>query len=179
MRHPDGRAGFTLVEILVAMVIASMAMLAARSLVEELGDGAARIVRHARDSDEEANAEHLLRELAHRLEVGTDDSSRFAGRERIARFTSWCEVARGWLERCRVTLAVDTHGRQPVLAASLSTGEVLVLRRDFALAELRYLADAGGGGRWFRTWEEGVTAPLAIGVIVGLDTLILRIGERG
>jgi len=30
-----------------------------------------------------------------------------------------------------------------------------------------------------REWRSAVTAPLAIGVVIDADTLILRIGERG
>ena len=179
MRRPDRRAGFTLIELVVAIAIASMAMLFARSLLEELADDAERIVKHASDSDEAANGEHLLRELVGRLEVGTDDSTRFGGHERAARFTSWCEMPSGWLERCRVTLALAEKGREPVLVAALSTGEILVLRRGFVFGELRYLADPARGGSWFKSWGGSVTSPLAIGVILDADTLILRIGERG
>ncbi len=179
MRRPDRRAGFTLIELLVAIAIASAAVLLAHSLLGQLADDAERIVRHASDSDEEANAERVLRALVSRLEVGTDDSTRFGGHERVARFTSWCDVPYGWLERCRVTLALDVKGHEPVLAAALSTGEVIVLRRGFTSGELRYLADAARGGNWFRSWGESITAPLAIGVVLDADTLIVRIGERG
>lgn len=179
MKRPDQRTGFTLLEILVAITIAAMTVLTARALLEELADDAQAIVRQAAESDEDANAERVLRELIRRLEIGTDDSTRFTGHERIARFTSWCEVPRGWLERCKVTLAVETRGREPVLAAALSTGELLMLRRGFTSGQLRFLGDAGRGGTWFRSWGESITAPLAIGVVLDADTLILRIGERG
>jgi hypothetical protein len=163
----------------VAITIASMTMLTARALLEELADDAQAIVRHASQADAEANAERVLRELVRRLEVGTDDSTHFMGHARIARFSSWCDVPHGWLERCAVTLAVDTRGREPVLAAALSTGELLVLRRGFTSGELRFLADAARGGTWFGSWGESITAPSAIGLVVDADTVILRIGERG
>jgi hypothetical protein len=167
------------VELLVAIAIGAMAVVAARTLLEELADDAERIVGHASNADEEANAERVLRELALRLEVGTDDAMRFAGHERAARFSSWCDVPHGWQERCTVTLAVDAQGAEPALAAALSTGEVLVLRRGFTSGALRYLGDAARGGIWFRSWGESITAPLGIGVVLDGDTLILRIGERG
>jgi prepilin-type N-terminal cleavage/methylation domain-containing protein len=179
VQHGNRRIGFTLLELLVAMTIATMAVLAARVLIEQLADAAQGIVGQGSESDEDANSERVLRELVRRLEVGTDDSTRFAGQERIARFTSWCDVPRGWLERCRVTLALDTRGREPVLAAALSTGEMIVLRRGFASGELRYLSDAARGGSWYRSWGVSITAPLAIGLVLDADTLILRIGERG
>jgi prepilin-type N-terminal cleavage/methylation domain-containing protein len=173
------RDGFTLFEILVALAIAGTVVVTARMLLERLADDAERLVAHAATNDTEANAERTLRELVSRLEVGTDDSRRFVGDERTTRFTSWCEVPRGWQERCTVTFAIDTEGPERVLAASLSTGELLVLRRGFSNATLRYLGDAARGGTWFRSWGESITAPLAIGIVLDADTLILRIGERG
>lgn len=179
LRCDAPRCGFTLIEILVALAIAGVVVLSARLLLEELADDADGIMTRASEADVRANAERTLRELVLRLEVGTEDARRFAGDERAARFTSWCDVPRGWQERCTVTLAVDFEGRAPMLAASLSTGDVLVLRRGFANASLRYLGDAARGGTWFRSWGESITAPLAIGLVLDADTLILRIGERG
>jgi prepilin-type N-terminal cleavage/methylation domain-containing protein len=173
------RRGFTLIEVLVALAIAGSIVVTARMLLEELADDADRLVARATDADARANAERALRELVLRLEVGTDHARRFAGDERVARFTSWCDVPRGWQERCMVTLAVDREGAEAVLAASLSTGELLVIRRGLANARLRYLGDAARGGTWFRSWGESITAPLAIAVVFDADTLILRIGERG
>lgn len=173
------RVGFTLIEILVAMTIAATVVATARLLLERLGDEATRLSAYAGASDAEANAERTLRELVGRLEVGTDYGRRFAGDEQATRFTSWCDVPAGWQERCTVTLAIDARGRTPVLAASLSTGELLVFRQGFSSGRLRYLGDAARGGTWFRSWGESITAPLAIGVVIDGDTLILRIGERG
>jgi prepilin-type N-terminal cleavage/methylation domain-containing protein len=181
---PDRKArahvrGFTLVEVVVALAIAGTVVLTSRVLLEELADDAQALLKQGALIDSRANADRALRDLVGRLEVGTDEARRFSGDERVARFTSWCEVPRGWLERCSVTLAVDFEGSEAFLAASLSTGELLVVQRDFSAGSLRYLGDAARGGNWFRSWGESITAPLAIGVILDADTLILRIGERG
>ena len=179
MQCASARVGFTLLEVLIATVIGTIAITAARILLEGLADRAERIVQTASESDADANGERTLRELVLRLQLGTDTTMRFMGNARVARFTSWCEVPHGWQEQCTVTLAVAFHGSEPVLAASLSNGEILVLRRGFVSGELRYLADAAHGGSWVRAWGESITAPRALGVILDADTLILRIGERG
>lgn len=179
LRHSARAAGFTLVEVLVALVIAGTVIVTARMLLEQLAADAKRLVAHVATNDSKANTDRTLRQLVSRLEVGTDDSRRFAGNERAVRFTSWCDVPRGWQERCTVTLAIDTQGSEPLLVASLSTGELLEIRRGFSTATLRYLGDAAWGGTWFSSWGESITAPLAIGVLIDADTLILRIGERG
>ena len=163
----------------MALAIAGTVVVTARLLVEQLADHATRLVGYAVTTNSDANAERTLRELVSRLEVGTDHSRRFAGEEGATRFTSWCDVPRGWQERCTVTLAIERQGSEPVLVASLSTGELLMLRRAFSNAAFRYLGDAARGGTWFRSWGESVTAPLAIGIVLDADTLILRIGERG
>ena len=78
-----------------------------------------------------------------------------------------------------------------MLVAHLPEGQSRVLARGFRQGELRYLNSAASGGQWFRQWGRGITAPLAIGVILerdaagaitgdrSVDTLIVRIGERG
>lgn len=205
LRH---RAGFTLVEVVVALAISGLVLLAARQMLEALAAGADRLSAAARAADREANADRLLRALVGRLEVGTQEAGEFAGAERAASFTSWCDAPGGWQERCAVTLAIDSAAvGRPVLAVSIArpggppgAAEVLVLRDGFADGAFRYLSDAGAGGTWFRAWGRGVTTPLAIGVIlvreprpgadsvradtrraepIRADTLILRIGERG
>ena len=60
-----------------------------------------------------------------------------------------------------------------------SKGAALVVRDRIAIGEFRYLTTVTGGGEWIRVWGAGITAPLAIGVILDSDTLIVPIGERG
>lgn len=181
-RHPSTRGprvGFTLVELMVALVISGIALVCISALLTQIADGADRITAAARAADRDANGERLLRTLLHRLEVGTDAGARFEGSEAVARFTTWCDMPAGWLERCRAAIVVDTVKGAPALTVVLSTGEVIAVRAGFEAGALRYIADPSGGGTWFRIWGIGITAPLAIGVILDADTLILRIGERG
>lgn len=173
------RCGFTLVEVMVALLVSGVVVLGARMMLEQLGDEATRILRYAAHTDRDANAERQLRALTRRLEIATTASSEFGGDEQSAHFSSWCDVPGGWQERCAVTLAVDVQSEKHMLVARLSTGEELIVRDRFERCELRYLKDASVGGTWFRSWGTGISAPIAIGVIVDRDTLILRIGERG
>ena len=185
-RHPPradtprarSRLGFTLIEIIVAISISTFVILAARLLLENLGAGTDRIVRSTREIDREANGERLLRSLVGQIEVGVQKES-FGGDERSAQFTSWCRVARGWIERCRVTLSVDSTDGKPSLEAILPDGAPVVLHRAKYGICLRYLVDAREGGTWFVKWGDGLLAPRAIGVLADSDTVIVRIGERG
>lgn len=175
------RSAFTLVELMVAITLSGIVLLGARALWESLAGSTDRLRARASADAGVANGERLLRSLVGRLEVGTDGAQEFAGDEREARFTTWCDMPAGWQERCNAMLGIepDSNGQSLRLVAHLSTGEVITLQRGFARGALRYLNDPIGGGVWFRIWGHGITAPLAIGVITDGDTAIVRIGERG
>ena len=177
--RPDHRRGFTLVEVIVALVVSAIAVLGARLLLERVGDATALIVREATASDAKANGERMLRDLVSRLETGTSDVGPFVGSSDSARFTSWCDVPRGWRERCAVSLTVRPGDARDTLIVSTSTGLAFSALDAPAPLELRYLNDVRAGGMWFSSWGAGITAPLAIGIAGARDTIILRVGERG
>ena len=176
-----GARGFTLVEVMVALAVIGVALAGARAMLGQIADDADRIGAAAEQADREANAEALLRAIAGQVEVSAAPGRemRFAGQPQGARFHSWCQVPDGWLERCEASLGFIQVDGERVLAMRLSTGELVPLRRGFVQGELLYLRAAGNGGDWVRAWGESITPPLALGLVVDGDTLILRIGERG
>ena len=182
MRRPERRAsrrGFSLVEMMVALLISGMVVLGARMMLEQLGDSAIRTIARSTRADREANGERLLRDLAGRLDVGSDASTGFSGEPGTAHFGSWCDVPSGWQEPCRVALVVVDRGQRSTLIATFAPNDsVTLLVREHPM-QLRYLGEPRAAGRWFISWGAGITAPLAIAVISGTDTMIVRIGERG
>lgn len=176
MRSPNG---FTLVEVVVALAVGAMVVLAAHAMLGQAGDGAERIGLAAAEGDRDGNAETLARDMVARAEVRYGAADPFVGAPNGARWTSWCEVPAGWLEPCRASLGVIQVAGRNVLALSLPHDQVVVVRRGFRAGELLYLRDMAGGGTWLREWRSAVAAPLAVGVVMDGDTLILRIGERG
>jgi prepilin-type N-terminal cleavage/methylation domain-containing protein len=177
--HRKYRRGFTLIEVLMALVVSAIAILGARFLLETLGGQTLRVVKTASEIDRDANGERLLRAILARTEVPSALDSTFGGDERRAHFGSWCDVPRGWLERCRVELTVDQAADGFAITARLSTGEVVIVQRGRNADGLRYLLDPADGGRWLRQWPNSSAPPLALGILVDGDTLIARIGERG
>lgn len=185
------RRGFTLVEVLVAIAIGSLVLLGARSLLEVLADEEHHLARDTAAEDARSNGFRTLRALVGQMEVGTTESGPFSGDPTSTSFTTWCDVPSGWQERCAVTLVFERARVEPALVAHLPGGRRLVLAQDFSAGEFRYLNSAASGGQWFQKWGRGITAPLAIGVILergapsttvgrsSIDTLIVRIGERG
>jgi hypothetical protein len=167
--------------VVIALALGGVVLLGAHALLAELADEAQRLSQDAAVSDREENGERLLRALVGRLEVGTGQMAQFSGEPTAARFTTWCDVPSGWLERCDVVLAIDSLGpdERALVARYPDAGQTVLLRGVVQPGGLRYLNSAADGGEWFRTWARGITAPIAIGVLFPHDTLIIRIGERG
>jgi prepilin-type N-terminal cleavage/methylation domain-containing protein len=181
MSHLNRRArsGFTLIEVMVALVLSAIVLLGARAMLGEVGDDTLRIAAQARKVDGDANGERTLRALVGNLELGAGDSTQFAGDPRRASFSSWCDIPAGWQERCAVSLIIERRADGDALVIHTSQSGALVVREHVRAGSLRYLSTVSSGGEWIRIWGAGITAPLAIGVILDADTLIVPIGERG
>jgi hypothetical protein len=168
---------------MVALAIGSLVVLGARQMFEQIAIAERRILEDAVATDRLANGERLMRALLLRLEVGTPDAEPFAGNERHLHFTSWCDMPAGWQERCIVDLTIDDAPERKSVMAHIGDGEGVMLRPVFEDAEFRYLESAAGGGRWLHRWSTGVTAPLAVALLIRdgsqTDTTIWRIGGRG
>jgi len=173
------RSAFTLIEVMVALVVSGIVLLGARAMLEVSADEAHHIVLAATDADREANAERVLRAVAGRLEVGIGAGSNFAGQPAMATFTSWCDVPRGWQERCRVLLSIERDGAANSLVLSTSAGDTICIRSGIRHGTIAYLSSPEAGGSWISVWGTGITAPVALGLFLDRDTVIVRIGERG
>jgi len=174
--------GFTLIEVVVALLIGSIVLLGAHAMLAALSDRASALTAAGADVNREANGDAELRDIVGQIDVGTPGARAFTGTPQQASFSTWCDVPSGWLERCDVTLAFDSTGANAGLVLQRG-GETIVLRRGFVRGVFRYLASASGGGQWVEQWGASVTAPLGIGAILQdsthTDTVILRIGPRG
>lgn len=170
------RAGFTLVELLVALSIGAVVLVSARALLDGLASHARTTVRAMHDADAQANAERLARQVAGNLVLARDPAPSFVGTVSEAVFESWCSAARGGLERCRVRIELSSDPNEPGILLSQTGGATIPLLRG-TNARLRYLSDAADGGRWQDVWRMPQTPPLAISATAGGRSLVLRIGE--
>lgn len=174
-----GRRGTTLLELMVALTIAGLALLASRYLIEEIDDSGTTLSHFARNADQAANGDRLLRALVARAEVSPDSLRRFRGDSARASFDSWCERPSGWLERCRVTIAIGAGQDSSTITALFGTGELLRLRTIGGAAMFRYVSQDSAGRRWLRAWGQSITAPFALTIESDRDTVLLVVGERG
>ncbi len=177
------RSGFTLIEVLVALIVGAIVLLGAHQILAILTDQSHALTSRAAHTDRDANGERLLRSLVGQLELGSPGTAPFSGSPDTVRFSSWCDVPSGWLERCAVTLSFAADSDHEMLRAQLNANRPIDLVHGFRRGTFRYLESAAAGGQWFQTWGTGITAPLGIGIVLlrngAVDTMIVRIGPRG
>lgn len=171
--------GFTLIEVLVALLLSGIVAMGVHDIFGTLSDGASRVSASGEAVDATANADRFLRALVANVESDGDSQSEFGGTSTETAFTSWCQTVHGWLERCRVSLSTESRDHETVLVGRLSIGGTVDLRRLEGGAEFRYLADITAGSQWADRWTHGALTPRAIAIVSARDTVVLRIGDRG
>lgn len=175
MRRAD-RAGFTLIEMLVAMTVASVVVTGAYRLLSVLITTEASITRERVANDSEMNAEVLLTDLFARAEAGTTGTEPFVGTPEEAAFDTWCDGAGGWLERCRATLRIDRADGDPTIVVLLDMRETARIRPTGFLRTLVYEERSRSSAAWATGWGRSLVLPAAIGIVSDLDTLVYSIG---
>ncbi len=171
------REGFTLIEVMVAMVVGAVVIMAAHRIFTGVADGA-RAVAVARESlDRNANARRWLKATFLSLEPP------FEGRANRASFTSWQLVPDGWFEQTPTQLVFENHYFVGVTGA-----ERLQLADSVSDVAFDYLLDPGADTKWVREWISPVSAPLAVRLRIAgcgrrdagcVDTLLFLVKQRG
>ncbi len=172
--------GFTLIEVMVALVIGGMAVAGAAALLSGLADRAQAIARAATRADGDANAERVLRALVANLELSTDTTPSFVGDATSARFRAWCDTPGGWLERCTARLFFEQRGELASLRLELIGREatVIELQSGIRAGRFRYLVNVDHVLTWKDTWSH-LVPPTAVAVIAERDTLLLPVWGGG
>ena len=175
------RSGFTLVEVMVALVIGGMAVAGAGALLSALADRAGAIERAAATADGDANAERELRSLVASLDVSADTTAPvFAGDADSARFRAWCETPAGWLDHCTARLRFGQRNGAAVLSLELqgAYSSAIDLRRGFQRGGFGYLVEIDRHLTWVDRLSRMVS-PTALAVIIDADTLLLPVSSGG
>ena len=151
--------GFTLIEVLVGLAVASMLVLLAHGIFSAGVDGSQRLQSARHSLDREQGRHRLLTSAFLSLEIGSGGAE-FDGRPQQLSFSAWIPTADGWFERSGVTLTV-TDGR---LVAAMTPDPPIVLLDSLASGRFDYLLELGAGSRWVQEWVSPVSAPLAVRV---------------
>ena len=180
-------AGFTLVEVMVALTIGAVVVLLAHQLFAAVAERGKTLLAARTALDRSANSRRWLAATFLSLDVGTDGAGGFEGRPDHAAFTTWMLMPDGWFERRQVTLGAE-QGR---LRAIVTPGTSIALADSLTEVEFDYLLEPGAESRWVREWVSPVSAPVAVRMRVTragcgrqgagcvMDTLLFLIKERG
>jgi prepilin-type N-terminal cleavage/methylation domain-containing protein len=193
---PEHR-GFTLIEVVVALVLGAMVVLGAHAVFAGVTDGLARLEAARTQLDRSANAQRWLIEALGSLQVGADSAGGFEGHSATLSAPTWVRSAAGGFRRVRMTLRQESTA----LVAELSDGTALTLADSVRTVAFDYLLEPGAQTTWAREWVSPVSAPLAIRIRITrithtavppaggeayvsaaaapVDTVLLLVGPRG
>jgi prepilin-type N-terminal cleavage/methylation domain-containing protein len=185
LRERRARRGVTLLELIIALAIAGLAMLGCVMLLDQLNDSHERIVRDRAADATGGNEDRMLRRFLADAHTTTDTAERFRGDEHNASYLTLCDTPSGWPENCRVTLSLDSLRDSSVIVAEAKREEHLddhleehfELRRIAGSATFRYLDLSSRDSSWVRQWATSIALPGAIALVVGGDTTILPLGS--
>src|SRR5947208_2481554 len=116
-------AGFTLIEVLVALTIGALVVLVAHQLFAAVADRGRTLIEAQRTLDRSTNARRWLKSTFLSLDVGTDGAGGFDGRPDHVAFSTWLVTSDGWFERRQVTLGEE----QGHLQAGVTPGTAIAL----------------------------------------------------
>ena len=179
--HSALRAGFTLIEVMIALTLSALVILLAHQIFSGVVDGVGRLESARAVLDRSANARRWLIDAFGSLQAGVDSAGSFEGHPDQVGFASWQRVAPSGLRRERIFL----HQAGRSLVAQAGAGE-LALADSVAQVAFDYLLEPGATTTWAREWLSPVSAPLAVRIRVAylgsplrVDTLLVLIGGRG
>lgn len=175
--------GFTLLELMLALVIGGLLVLTAARLFAVAADTGAALRRARQRTDHDANAREWLTTALGSLEVGAAGTTGFQGDSARMTFSAWVPTAAGWMERRSVALAF-ANGR-----LTGSAEGTVVLADSLRAGAFDYQSEYGDGTTWLAGWQSPVSAPIAVRIRLvrstadperlDVDTLVFQIGGRG
>ena len=178
--------GFTLIELTVGLMIASIVVLIAAAVFAAVADRSRTLVSARQTLDHDGNARRWLQASFLSLEVGERQDSTFEGHSGNLSFSAWRLTSDGWFEPGFIRLERDEEHHQ--LIAIQSRESPIVLADSVVAATFDYLMQPGLKSLWMEQWVSRVSAPVAVRLRIQralagdkavVDTLLFLIKERG
>lgn len=173
------RDGFTLIELILALMLTGGALLSATLLLDQLGDGAERITRDGAAMSRRANGARLINRLLADARPSDDSTDRFTGDDHTMRLWTLCDVPGGWREPCRAELAIDQRGDSSAIVARLAVGGTFTVRQQSGQRQFRYYDPTRSADSvWLGHWSSNVTLPLGVAIVGSGDTIVIPVSAR-
>ncbi|MCL4213529.1 MAG: prepilin-type N-terminal cleavage/methylation domain-containing protein [Gemmatimonadales bacterium] len=170
------RRAFALIELLAALAVTSLVLAGAVQLMAASSDADVRIRHEATTRESVAVDEMLLRDFLERVERDTLGRAVFEGTDSRATFSTRCERAGGWLGRCRASAELREVGGSAELVLSWDAGVRHVAGALPSGSKFVYRILRVRDVVWQRRWEGGNAIPDVMGLVMGIDTLLLPVG---
>jgi len=176
MRRDNAR-GFSLIEVMVALVLGSLIVAAAHRAFGSSADVTIRLKRERAGHDLAMNARHYLGRAFAALDITAREAVGFNGDASAVRFGTRAGGA-GRVAAVRVALLDGWVVAMP------DSGPVRPLLPAARLM-LDYLPSMGADTAWIRGWQSPASAPVAVRMRLlrrdsgAVDTLLFIIGPRG
>jgi prepilin-type N-terminal cleavage/methylation domain-containing protein len=170
--------GFTLIEVVIATVIAGMAISTAAAIFATSSQSVDGMSRRSAFAMRASNGRLWLDHALAGLEVENTPEGEFLGNATRLTFRSHVWVPLGWLEPARVSVEFEA-GRIRMGAL----GNDFVVADSITNATFDYLLSYGGESPWVPDWRSRATAPVAVRLRLdrgpaSADTMLFFIGER-
>jgi prepilin-type N-terminal cleavage/methylation domain-containing protein len=172
------RAGFTIIELLVAIAVTGTVLLLAHALFGAVDLGARRTEEGYDEIESTATDIAWMAEVFRAVEIGRPGDGAFDGSASAVAFTGYARTPAGWPERRRIGLHAGS-GRLLMTAGP----DTLVLWQGVEGISIDYLLEPGADVRWVNEWHSPVSVPLAVRLRLRdgsrVDTMLFLIGARG
>jgi prepilin-type N-terminal cleavage/methylation domain-containing protein len=161
------RCGFTVLELAVALVIAGVTLAGSWTLLASVGEAGRVLSSWRGEHTERYQAYASIRDAL----LDMDRRAVLSGTAGVTRLNTRCPTGRGWSVACDVELTLrSVTGRctftfhSPFVVASRWV-------RSNGPCFMRFLLTPEQGGQWLDTWSQEASLPLALGLVMGPDTL--------
>jgi len=161
--------GFTLIEVIVAVLLTSMVLMIASGFVGSLAAIADSAESAGPDAARQGNGHAILRELFATMDLGTRAGGTFVGTPDRARFSAWIADPFAGAVSVEVEVATRPDGI------------------DVRAGDLEFTVDIDGdtsvayraASSWRPEWVSGTTLPVAVRYGSGTGAVTYWIGGRG
>jgi prepilin-type N-terminal cleavage/methylation domain-containing protein len=179
LKRRNPLAGFTLLEVIVALTLAALIVTLIRAVFAVLDDGLRGVAVASSEMDRAGNAFRWLQAAFAGAYAETESDAEFRGGRDGVSLAAWDVDSLGRSVRGRITIAA-AGGH---LIAATATGQVIALADSVASLECDYLLGLGADQHWMQQWTSPAGLPRAVRLRLDrhqrADTLLFVVGQRG